>query len=62
MLEKSIQEFRAIALMSVLGKWYAALVVRLLREELEPIELKEMHANAERGVDCEHVQAFFTNI
>ena len=37
--------FRATALMSVLTKWYAAVVVGLLHEEPEPIEWKELQAS-----------------
>ena len=46
-LEKCIRGFRAAALMSLLAKWYAAVVVGL-NAELEPIEWKEMHGGAER--------------
>ena len=59
---KGIRGFRAIALMSVLAKWCAALVVGLQHEELEPIESKQLHVEAERGINCEHMQAVLTNI
>ena len=38
-LEKGLRGFRAIALISVLSKWYAAVLVGLLHDEKEPIEL-----------------------
>ena len=33
----------------------------LLHEEKEPIEWSNLHVGAERGVNCEHVQALLTN-
>ena len=53
---------QAIAMMSVLAKWYAAVVVGLLQEEPEPVEWRELYVGAEIGVSCEHVQALSTNI
>ena len=34
----------------------------LLREEKEPIEWRSLHVGAERGVNCEHMQALVTKI
>ena len=48
--------------MSVLPKWYAAVVVVLLREEHVPVEWSELHIGAERVVNCEHMQALLTSI
>ena len=48
--------------MSVLAKWYAAVVVGLLHKEPEPIEWKELHVGAERSTNCEQMQALLTNI
>ena len=54
--------FWAIALMSVLQKWYVVVVVvGLLQEEPEPIERKDLHVGAE-SVNCEHMQALVTNV
>ena len=61
-LEKRIREFRAIALMSMLAKWYAAVVVGLLQEEEEPVEWRRLHVGTERRVSCEHLQAPLTNV
>ena len=47
-LEKGLRGFRAIALMSVLAKWYAAVGVALLQGERELLEWKELHVGAER--------------
>ena len=40
------------------AKSYAAVVVGLLQEEPEPIEWKDLHVGAKRGVNCEHRQAW----
>ena len=61
-LEKGLRGFRAIALLSVFSKWYTTVLVYLLHEEEEPIEWKSLHVGAERGVNCEHMQALLTNI
>ena len=53
-LEQGIRGFRAVALLSVLAKWYAAFLVGLLHKEPEPMDCKELHAGDERGIDCEH--------
>ena len=34
----------------------------LLHEEKEPVEWRRLHVGAERGVNCEHMQALVTNI
>ena len=60
--EKGLRRFRAIALLSVFSKWYATVLVDMLHEEKEPSEWKRLHVGAERGVNCEHMQALVTNI
>ena len=52
--------FRAIVLLSLFTKWYTTVLVDLLHEERESIEWKSLHVGAERGVNCEHVQALLT--
>ena len=49
-LERDLRGSRAIALLSVLSKWYTSVFVGLV------------HVGAERGVNCEHMQAFLTDI
>ena len=61
-LEKGFRGFRAIALLSVFSKWYATVLVDMLRDEKEPSEWKRLHVGAERGVNCEHMRAFVTSI
>ena len=61
-LEKGLRGFRATALLSVFSKWYTTVLVDLLHEEQEPVEWRRPHVGAERGVNCEHMQALVTNI
>ena len=60
--KNGIRGFPAIALMSVLAKCYAAVVVGLLHEGPEPGEWKELHVGDERGINAEHMQALLTNV
>ena len=61
-LVKGLRGFRAIALLSVFSKWYTTVLVDMLHDEQEPIEWKGLHVGAEKGVNCEHMQALVTNI
>ena len=61
-LEKGLRGFRAIALLTVFSKWYTTVLVDMLHEEKKPIEWRSLHVGAERGVNCEHMQALVTNI
>ena len=60
-LEKGFRGFRAIALLSVFSKWFKTVLVDVLHDEKEPSKLKRLHVGAERGVNCEHMQALVTN-
>ena len=53
-LEKGLRGFRAVALRSVFSTSYTTVLVELVHEEKEPIEC--FTCEAERGVDCEHMQ------
>ena len=48
--------------LSVFSKLYNTVLVDLLHEEKEPIEWRNLHVGAERGVNCEHMQSLLTNI
>ena len=63
-LEKGTRGVRAIALMSVLAEWYAAVMVGLLQEEPEPIEWKGIDCRLEKKgrSNCEHMQALLTTL
>ena len=61
-LKRAYGGFRAIALLSVFSKWYTTVLVDMLHDEKEPSEWKRLHVGAERGVNCEHMQALVTNI
>ena len=49
------------SLLSVFSKWYTIVLVDLLHEEKDPNEWS-LHVAAERGVNCEHMQALVTDI
>ena len=55
--DKGLRGFRAITLLSVFSKLYATVLVDLLHEEKELVEWRMLHVGAERGVNCEHMQA-----
>ena len=61
-LGKGLRGFRAFALLGVFSKWCATVLVDMLHEDKEPSEWKRLHVGAERGVNCEHMQALVTNI
>ena len=44
---KGIRGYRAITLMSLMAKWYAAMVVLLLSKEKEPEEWNELRVGCE---------------
>ena len=54
--------FCAITLLSVFSKWKTTVLVDMLHDEKKPSEWKRLHVGAERGVNCEHMQALVTNI
>ena len=60
-LEKDLRGFRAIALLSVFSKWYTTVLVHPPHKD-EPIEWRNLHVGAERGVNCEHMHAAVKNI
>ena len=60
-LEKGLRGFRAIALLSVFFEWYTTVLADLLHEEKEPVEWRRLYVGAEKGVNCEHMQALLTN-
>ena len=61
-LEKGLRGFRAMTLLSVFSKRYTTVFVDMLHHEKEPSEWKRLHVGAERGVNCERMQALVTNI
>ena len=61
-LEQGLRGFRAIAVLSAFSEWYTTVLVELLHEEKESVEWKSLSVGAERGVNCEHMQALVTNV
>ena len=62
LFEKGPREFCVRALLSVFSEGFSTVLVDLLHEEKEPTEWSRLHAGAERGVNCEHMQAMAANI
>ena len=57
------QELIAIALMSVMAKWYTSFSVDgLLEQDGGPEEWKKLNVVAERRVNCEHMQVLVTSL
>ena len=46
--KKGIRSYRAIALTSVMSKWYASCIILLLEKEKEPVKWKNFHVMGER--------------
>ena len=42
--------------------WFTTVLVDLLRQEKKPVEWKALHVGAQRGVNCEHMQALLTKV
>ena len=59
---KGIRSYRAIALTSVMSKWYASCVLLRLEEENEPEKLKSLHMGGVNGISCQHLQVLTTNL
>ena len=45
------------AVLSVFSQWYSTVLVGLRHEEKESVEWRRLHVGAERGMNCEHMQA-----
>ena len=48
--KKGIRSYRAIALTSVMSKWYASCLILLLEMEKEPVKWKNLHVGGEDGI------------
>ena len=59
---KGIRSYRAIALASVMSKWYAACDIRRLEKETEPESWKRSHVAGIDGISCQHLQVMVTQL
>ena len=51
--KKGFRSFRAMALTSVMSKWYASCILLRLEKEKEPEKWKHLHMD---GISCQHLQ------
>ena len=59
---KGIRSYRAMALTSVMSKWYASCILSRLEKEKEPEKWKKLHIGALDGVSCHHLQVKMTSV
>ena len=59
---KGIRSYRAIALTSVMSKWYASCISLRLEKEKEPEKWKNLHVGGADGISCQHLQVMMTNV
>ena len=60
--KKSINSYRAIALTSVMSKWYATCLIQLLEKEKEPEAWKDLHLGGIDGISCQHFQVMMAQL
>ena len=60
--KKGIRSYRAIALTSVMSKWYASCIILRLEKEKEPENWKNLHIGGVDGISCKHLQVMMTNL
>ena len=60
--KKEIRSCRAIALTSVMSKWYASCIILRLEREKEPEQWKNLHVGGVDGISCQHLQVIVTNL
>ena len=58
--KKGIKSYRAIALTSVMSKWYATCLIQLLEKEKEPEAWKDLLVGGINGISCQHLQVMMT--
>ena len=59
---RAIRSYKAIALMSVMSKWYASCILLRLEKEMEPEKWKKLHIGGLDGISCQHLQVMMTNV
>ena len=59
---KGIRSYRAIALTSVMSKWYASCVLLRLEKEKEPEKWKNLQIGGIEGISCQHLPVMVTNL
>ena len=59
---KGIRNYLAIALTSVMSKWYASCVLLRLEKGTEPGKLRILHTGGVKGISCRHLQVMMTDV
>ena len=52
---EGIRSYRAIALTSVMSKWYASCILLRLEKEKEPEKRKKLHTGGMDRISCQHL-------
>ena len=60
--QQGIRSYRAIALSSVMSKWYASCIILRLERSKEPENWKNLHFGGVAGTNCQHLQVMMTNL
>ena len=60
--KKGITSYRAIALTSVMSKWYVSCIILRLEKAKEPVKWKNLHVGRMDGISCQHLQVLSTNL
>ena len=61
-LKKGIRSCRAVALTSVMSKWYATCTLLRLEKEKQSEKWKNLHVGGVDGISCQHLQVMVTNL
>ena len=59
---EGIRIYRAIALTSVMSKWYASCILLRLEKEKDTEKWKKLHTGGMDGISCQHLQVMVTNL
>ena len=61
-LRKRIKSNRAMALTSVMSKWYATCIIPRLETEKEQEDMKQLLVGGIDGISCQHLQVLMTQL
>ena len=60
--KKGIRSYRAIALTSVMSKWYAFCIILILENDKELVKWKDLYVGGMDGISCQHLQVLVTSL
>ena len=61
-LRKRIKSNKAMAVTSVMSKWYATCIIPRLEKDTEPEETKQLQVGGIDGISCQHLQVVMTQM